>query len=142
MNKDLKKFPKKTNFNKISRGSFKIIKYNKSVLYKDMVVIKGISVGLLSWKVLNESTKIIKKLLKKKKNKIKIFINVNLNWPISRKPKGTRMGKGKGKVNFDDWFARVKANTIIFKIMGIDKLALAKKKKTILNLFPIPCIIQ
>jgi len=141
MKKELKKFPKKLKFKKNNRGMLNLIKNKNIKKTKNWIIIKSISAGLLNWKILNETIKIIKKLIKKKKNKIKIFTNISLNWPITKKPKGTRMGKGKGKVNFDNWFTRISANTVIFKFYGIDKKDIVKKKKTLLSVIPIPCII-
>lgn len=140
MKKELKKFPKKLKFNKNMRGTLKIINFKKKNFDK-YIVIKSISAGLLNWKILNETIKNIKKIFKRKKNKIRFAINIMLNWPISKKPKGIRMGKGKGKINFDGWFARVPANTIIFKFEGLERDELEKKKKILINILPIPCIL-
>lgn len=52
------------------------------------------------------------------------------------------MGKGKGKVNFDSWFTRIPANTVIFKFENLEKKEIEKQKKTLFNIIPIPCIIS
>ena len=58
----------------------------------------------------------------------KIWIKIFPHKPISSKPAETRMGKGKGDVEF--WAAEVKPGTILFEIGGVpeDKAKLAFKR--------------
>ena len=58
----------------------------------------------------------------------KIWIRVFPHKPISSKPAETRMGKGKGEVEF--WAAAVKPGTVLFEIGGVteDKAKLAFKR--------------
>lgn len=58
----------------------------------------------------------------------KIWIRIFPHKPISSKPAETRMGKGKGDVDY--WAAAVKPGTILFELGGIteDKAKLAFKR--------------
>ena len=58
----------------------------------------------------------------------KIWIRIFPHKPISAKPAETRMGKGKGDVDF--WAAVVKPGTILYELGGIpeDKAKLAFKR--------------
>jgi len=58
----------------------------------------------------------------------KVWIRVFPHKPISSKPAETRMGKGKGEVEF--WAACVKPGTVLFEIGGVseDKAKLAFKR--------------
>ncbi len=58
----------------------------------------------------------------------KIWIRVFPDKPISSKPAETRMGKGKGDIDF--WAAVVKPGTILFELGGVteDKAKLAFKR--------------
>ena len=58
----------------------------------------------------------------------KIWIRIFPHKPISSKPAETRMGKGKGDVDF--WAAVVKPGTMLFEIGGVaeDKAKLAFKR--------------
>jgi large subunit ribosomal protein L16 len=58
----------------------------------------------------------------------KIWIRVFPHKPISSKPAETRMGKGKGDVDF--WAASVKPGTILYEIGGVseEKAKLAFKR--------------
>lgn len=58
----------------------------------------------------------------------KIWIKIFPHKPISSKPAETRMGKGKGDVDY--WAAEVKPGTILFELGGVteDKAKLAFKR--------------
>lgn len=58
----------------------------------------------------------------------KIWIKIFPHKPISSKPAETRMGKGKGDVEY--WAAEVKPGTILFELGGVseDKAKLAFKR--------------
>ncbi len=49
----------------------------------------------------------------------KIFIRVFPDKPITKKPAETRMGKGKGSVEY--WVAQVQAGRMIYEIEGVDE---------------------
>lgn len=58
----------------------------------------------------------------------KLWIRVFPHKPISSKPAETRMGKGKGEVEF--WAAVIKPGTVLFELGGVpeDKAKLAFKR--------------
>ena len=47
----------------------------------------------------------------------KVYINIFPHMPLTKKPLGTRQGKGKGAV--DKWVAVVKEGKIMFEIAGV-----------------------
>jgi len=49
----------------------------------------------------------------------KVWINVFPNKPVSKKPIGTRMGKGKGAPEF--WVAVVKPGRVLFELEGVSE---------------------
>ena len=49
----------------------------------------------------------------------KVFINIFPHMPLTKKPIGTRQGKGKG--NVEGWVAVVKEGKIMFEIAGVDE---------------------
>ena len=49
----------------------------------------------------------------------KVWIKIFPDKPITRKPIGTRMGKGKGAVEF--WVANVKPGRVMFEIAGVEE---------------------
>lgn len=49
----------------------------------------------------------------------KVWINIFPHLPLTKKPIGTRQGKGKG--NVEAWVAVVKEGKIMFEISGVDE---------------------
>ncbi len=49
----------------------------------------------------------------------KMWLRVIADKPVTKKPLETRMGKGKGNVEF--WVAPVKPGTILFEVSGVDE---------------------
>ena len=49
----------------------------------------------------------------------KVYINIFPHMPLTKKPIGTRQGKGKG--NVEGWVAVVKEGKIMFEIAGVDE---------------------
>ena len=56
-------------------------------------------------------------ITRKIKRKGKIWIRIFPDTPITSKPTGIRMGKGKGQVSH--WVAKVRGGTVLFEICGI-----------------------
>ena len=71
----------------------------------------------------------------------KVWINIFPHMPLTKKPIGTRQGKGKG--NVEGWVAVVKEGKIMFEIAGVDEatareaLRLASHKLPIATKFVI-----
>ena len=49
----------------------------------------------------------------------KVWINIFPHMPLTKKPIGTRQGKGKG--NVEDWVAVVKTGKIMFEVGGVSE---------------------
>ena len=56
-------------------------------------------------------------MTRKMKRGGKVWINVFPDKPVSRKPAGTRMGKGKGAPDF--WVAVVRPGRVLYEIEGV-----------------------
>ena len=69
----------------------------------------------------------------------KIFIRIFPDKPITKRPIGVRMGKGKG--NVEGWVAVVKPGRIMFEVSGVtEEKAIAALRKASIKL-PIRCKI-
>ncbi|MCB0317622.1 MAG: 50S ribosomal protein L16 [Bdellovibrionales bacterium] len=67
----------------------------------------------------------------------KLWIRVFPDKPISRKPAETRMGKGKGSVEY--WVANVRPGRIVYELTGVAKdLAVTSLKRAAAKL-PLKC---
>ena len=67
----------------------------------------------------------------------KVWIKIFPDKPITRKPIGTRMGKGKGAVEF--WVANVKPGRVMFEIAGIDEATAKEALRLAANKLSVKC---
>lgn len=116
--------PKKIRYKKIKKG--KLIQFNyKNNLNFGTVGLKSLNAGFISAHQIEAARQAINRRIRKKgKLWIKIFPNI----PVTKKPTGIRMGKGKG--NIDHWAAKIRGGDIIFEISGINLKLAFKALKT------------
>lgn len=67
----------------------------------------------------------------------KIWINIFPHMPLTKKPLGTRQGKGKG--NVEDWVAVVKEGKIMFEIDGVSEEVAREALRLASHKLPIKC---
>ncbi len=65
----------------------------------------------------------------------KIWIRIFPHKPVSSKPAETRMGKGKGDVDF--WAAQIKPGTILFELGGVNETQAKLAFKRVAHKMPI-----
>lgn len=65
----------------------------------------------------------------------KLWIRIFPDFPYTKKPAETRMGKGKG--NPEGWVAKVKPGKIMFEIAGVDEELARKAFKSASNKLPV-----
>ena len=65
----------------------------------------------------------------------KVWIKVFPDKPITRKPAGTRMGKGKGNTEF--WVAAVKPGRVMFEIAGVPEATAREALRLATNKLPV-----
>ena len=107
--------PKKSKYNKIKKSKLKKFKYkNNNKLKFGEIALKATVSGIITARQIEAARKII---VRKIKRKGKIWICVFPNLPITSKPSESRMGKGKGSVNY--WVARVRGGNTLFEICGV-----------------------
>ena len=69
-------------------------------------------------------------------NEGRLFVRVFPHKPVSKKPLETRMGKGKGEVEF--WAAVVKPGTMLFEIGGVGEETARQALQRVAHKLPIP----
>ncbi len=67
----------------------------------------------------------------------KVWIKIFPDKPITRKPIGTRMGKGKGAVEF--WVANVKPGRVMFEIAGVEEGVAREALRLAANKLSVKC---
>ena len=65
----------------------------------------------------------------------KVLIKIFPDKPITRKPAGTRMGKGKGNTEF--WVAAVKPGRVMFEIAGVSETTAREALRLAKNKLPV-----
>ena len=117
--------PKRSKFRKVHRGKIRgrATRANK-VSFGDFGL-QSLDAAWLSGRQIEAGRVAINRALD---GQGKVWIRVFPHKPVSGKPAETRMGKGKGEVEF--WAAVVKPGSVIFEVGGIpeDKAKLAFKR--------------
>ena len=111
------------NFKKLKKGKLKNFSYN-NVLNFGCFGLKSMESGIISFNQLESARKI---LTKKTNRKIKVWKKISKNTVITKKSTGSRMGKGVGK--FVCLKFKIKKDSIIFEIMGVNKKKLVNALK-------------
>ena len=124
--------PKKTKYKKYHKG--KTNKKTNSLVTLNFgdFGLKALESGRLTGNQL-ESVRINMK--RKLRKYDKIWINVFPDTPITSKPLETRMGKGKGNVDY--WVAKISPGKILFEISALDKGLILECLKSAANKLPI-----
>ena len=65
----------------------------------------------------------------------KVWIKIFPDKPITRKPAGTRMGKGKGGTEF--WVAAVKPGRVMFEVAGVSEEIAREALRLATNKLPV-----
>ena len=65
----------------------------------------------------------------------RVWIKIFPDKPITRKPAGTRMGKGKGNTEF--WVAAVKPERIMFEVAGVSEETAREALRLAANKLPV-----
>lgn len=113
-----KQLPAKTKYRKVQKGRNRgTAKGGNHLAFGDFglqVTELGTGYGRLSSNVLEAVRVAITRHMKRRG---KVWLRVFPHMPVTKKPAETRMGKGKGGVEY--WAARVKPGTIIVEMGGV-----------------------
>ncbi len=67
----------------------------------------------------------------------KVWIKIFPDKPITARPADTRMGKGKGNVDY--WVCVVKPGKVMFELAGVDETVAREAMRLAANKLPIKC---
>ena len=107
--------PKQIKFKKTKKGKLKKLEFKANKLVFGTIGLKAAESGIISYKQLEAARQAITRKIKRKG---KVWIRIFPDLPITSKPTGIRMGKGKGQ--FSHWGARVSGGTTLFEICGVN----------------------
>lgn len=124
--------PKKPlKFKKTRKGKLVKLEF-KTKLTFGTVGLKSSEAGILSARQIEAARQSI---ARKTKRKAKIWIKIFPDLPITSKPTGVRMGKGKGQVSH--WGARVRGGTVLFEVCGANINLMLSALKTASAKLPV-----
>ncbi|MDY6935547.1 MAG: 50S ribosomal protein L16 [Spirochaetota bacterium] len=108
--------PKRTKHRKRQRGRMKGKAYRGSKIIYGEFALKSLECGRISNRQI-EAARIA--ISRKVKRGGKLWIRIFPDYPYTKKPAETRMGKGKG--NPEGWYAIIKPGRILFGLAGVDE---------------------
>ena len=107
--------PKQIKYKKTKKGRLSKLEFKSNNLQFGTIGLKAVESGVLSTRQIEASRQAI---VRKMKRKGKVWIKIFPDLPITSKPTGVRMGKGKGQ--FSHWTARVRGGTVLFEATGLN----------------------
>ena len=107
--------PKDSKFKKTKKGKLKKLEFKANKLVFGNIGLKAAESGIISYKQIEAARQAITRKIKRKG---KVWIRIFPDLPITSKPTGIRMGKGKGQLSH--WGARVSGGTTLFEICGVN----------------------
>ena len=108
--------PKRTKFRKLQRGRMKGKAFRGSTISFGEFALKSMECGKISSKQIEAARVAISRKVKRGG---KLWIRIFPDYPATKKPAETRMGKGKG--NPEGWVAIIKPGRILFVIAGVSE---------------------
>lgn len=101
-------------YKKTKKGRLRKFEFKANDLNFGTIGLKAAESGILNSKQIEAARQAITRKIKRKG---KVWIKIFPDLPITAKPTGVRMGKGKG--NISHWGARVRSGNVLFEICGI-----------------------
>jgi len=108
--------PKKIKYRRHHRGNRRGMASRGSHVAFGSYGLKAIEAGWITARQIEASRIVISRIVRKVG---KMWIRIFPDKPITAKPAETRMGKGKGSLEY--WVANVKPGRILFEIDGVDR---------------------
>ena len=108
--------PKKIKYRRHHRGNRRGMATRGSHVAFGTYGLKAMEAGWITARQIEASRIVISRMVRKLG---KMWIRIFPDKPITAKPAETRMGKGKGALDY--WIANVKPGRIIFEVEGVDR---------------------
>lgn len=124
--------PRQFKYKKVRKGNLSKLEFKTNQLKFGTIGLKAAESGILHPRQIESARQVI---ARKTKRKTKLWIRIFPDLPITSKPLGIRMGKGKGP--FSHWGARIKGGNVIFEVCGINLENIITALKSAGNKLPI-----
>lgn len=124
--------PKNVKFKKTKKGKLVRLEFKTNKLTFGVIGLKAMESGIINSRQIEAARQ---SMVKKTKRKAKIWTKIYPNLPVTSKPIGVRMGKGKGQLFC--WSSRVRGGAILFEVCGINLKVITNALKTAGEKLPI-----
>lgn len=124
--------PRQSKYNKIRKGRLKRLEFKANDLKFGTIGLKAAESGTINSRQIEAARQAIAKKIKRKG---KIWIKIFPDLPITSKPTGVRMGKGKGQLSH--WGVKVCGGTVLFEVCGVNLNNIFSALKTAGSKLPI-----
>lgn len=126
--------PKRVKYRRVQRGRMtgKALRGNK-VTYGDF----GLQAQEPAWITSNQIEAARVAMTRYTKRGGQVWIKIFPDKPITARPADTRMGKGKGNVDY--WVAVVKPGRVMFELGGVEESVAREAMRLAANKLPVKC---
>ena len=120
--------PKRTKYRKMQKGRNRGKATRGNTVTNGEFGLQSLEAGLITGNQIEAARVAMTRYMKRDG---KVWIKIFPDKPISRKPAGTRMGKGKGATEF--WVAAVKPGRVMFEIAGVPEATAREALRLAMN---------
>jgi large subunit ribosomal protein L16 len=128
--------PKRSKFKKFRKGKISKLEFKSNKLKFGEIGLKAAESGSISARQIEAARQAMTRKIKRKG---KLWVRIFPSIPITAKPTESRMGKGKGSVDF--WAAKIGTGKILFELCGVTKSVAISAFKTGGAKLPIKTLI-
>ena len=126
--------PKKTKYRKMQKGRMRGKASRGNFVSEGEYGIQALEAGWITSNQIEAARVAMTRYIKRGG---KVWIKIFPDKPVTRKPIGTRMGKGKGAVEF--WVANVKPGRVMFEIAGVAEETAREALRLAANKLSVKC---
>jgi len=124
--------PKRTKHRKVQKGRNRGIATRGNKVCYGEFGLQALEAGLITGNQIEAARVAMTRFMKRDG---KVWINIFPDKPITRKPAGTRMGKGKGNTEF--WVAPIKPGRVMFEVAGVSENIAREALRLATNKLPV-----
>ena len=124
--------PKRSKFRKMQKGRMRGTATRGIKVSDGEYGLQAVEAGLITGNQIEAARVAITRYMKRDG---KVWIKIFPDKPITKKPAGTRMGKGKGNTEY--WVARVKPARVMFEVGGVSEATAKEALRLGANKLPV-----
>ena len=128
--------PKRSKFRKMQKGRMRGKATRGNKVTEGEYGIQAVTAGLITGNQIEAARIAMTRYIKRGG---KVWIKIFPDKPITSKPIGTRMGKGKGAPEY--WVAVVKPGRVMFEIAGVSEEVAREALRLAVHKLPVKCKI-